>query len=318
MNAIKPKDIASYLAFVVIIAIVLVYLGSLGLRVSPPDHRTNLSMSVPEINGLVPDSNVLLRGVPVGKVTRTSTGVSAASIDFWVDGEFKIPVDTRVELQNLSALGESYIELVPLSDDGPVLKDNQHISTDSVVAPASVSELATTATRILNQLEPGALQRIIAEADAAFPDPVRVLPNLSRTSALFNNMLNDLNGAGRVLLGNFGTLIRNSEWINPDLTAFTPNLSATTVYFQDFFKHLPIIFTGDYSPGNFNQLKALVDRVQGLLDANGGDLKVLGEAFQPKLNTIAATLMNFDTGQILDNFLNQVPADGMITLRVRP
>ena len=294
MNAIKPKDIASYLAFVVIIAIVLVYLGSLGLRVSPPEHRTNLSMSVPEINGLVPDSNVLLRGVPVGKVTRTSTGVSAASIDFWVDGEFKIPVDTRVELQNLSALGESYIELVPLSDDGPVLKDNQHISTDSVVAPASVSELATTATRILNQLEPGALQRIITEADAAFPDPVRVL------------------------LGNFGTLIRNSEWINPDLTAFTPNLSATTVYFQDFFKHLPIIFTGDYSPGNFKQLKALVDRVQGLLDANGGDLKVLGEAFQPKLNTIAATLMNFDTGQILDNFLNQVPADGMITLRVRP
>jgi len=28
--------------------------------------------------------------------------------------------------------------------------------------------------------------------------------------------------------------------------------------------------------------------------------------------------MNFDTGQILDHFLQQAPADGIITLRVRP
>lgn len=317
MNAIKLKDLISYLAFAIIVAIVLFHFGSLGLRVGAPSNRTNLSMNVPEINGLVPDSNVLFRGVPVGKVTKTSTDLNAATIDFWVEGQYKIPVDTQVELQNLSALGESYIELVPRSDGGPLLKDSQRINTESVVAPASVTELAATATRILDQLEPGALQRIITEADAAFPDPVRVLPNLSRTTTLLNNMLNGLNGEGRVLLSNFGTLIRNSEWINPDLTAFTPNVTLIGVYWQDFFKHLPILFSRD-SPDNFRQLKYLLDRVQGLLDTNGGDLKVLGEAFQPKLNTIAATLMNFDSGQILDNFLNQVPADGMITLRVRP
>ncbi len=317
MNAIKIKDVVSYLVFAIITAIVLFYLGTLGLRVSPPSNRTNLSMNVPEINGLVPDSNVLFRGVPVGKVTKTSTGIDAASIDFWIGGEYEVPVDTQVELQNLSALGESYLELMPRSDGGPLLKDNQRISTESVVAPASVSELATTATRILNQLEPGALQRIITEADAAFPDPVRVLPNLSRVTTLFNNMLNGLNGEGRVLLSNFGTLIRNSEWINPDLTAVTPNVTMIGLYWQDFFKHLPVLFARD-SPDNFRQLKYLLDRVQTLLDNSGGDLKVLGEAFQPKLNTIAATLMNFDSGQILDHFLNQVPADGMITLRVRP
>ncbi|MBB3604777.1 virulence factor Mce-like protein [Mycolicibacterium sp. BK556] len=317
MNAIKIKDVISYLVFAVIVAIALWYFGSLGLRVSPPSHRTNLSMNVPEINGLVPDSNVLFRGVPVGKVVKTSTSIDSASIDFWVGGQYEVPVDTKVELQNLSALGESYIELVPRSEGGPFLKDNQRISTESVMAPASVSELATTATRILNQMEPGALQRIIAEGDAALPDPVRVLPNLSRTTTLFNNMLNSLNGEGRTLLSNFGTLIRNSEWINPDLTAFTPNLTLLGLYWQDFFKHLPILFSRD-NPDGVRQLKYLLDRVQGLLDNNGGDLKVLGEAFQPKLNTIAATLMNFDSGQILDNFLDQVPADGMITLRVRP
>lgn len=317
MSAVRPKDAVSYMAFAVITASVLFYFGTLGLRVSPPSDRITLSMSVPDVNGLVPDSNVLLRGVPVGKVTNTGTGLDTASIDFWVGGGYDIPVDTEVQLQNLSALGESYIELVPRSSGGPLLKDGQHIATEEVRAPASISEFATTATRILNQLEPGALQRIIDEANAAFPDPVAALPNLSRASTLFNNMLNGLNGEGRALLDNFGTLIRNSEWINPDLTAFTPSVQTAGMYWQDWFKHIPILVSRD-NPDGVIAFNNLVARFQGLLDISGGDLKVLGEAFQPKLNTIAATLMNFDSGQILDHFLNQVPADGMITLRVRP
>jgi virulence factor Mce-like protein len=317
MIAVTKKDVISYLVFAIIIAIVLFYFGSLGLRLKPPSHRTNVSMDVPDVNGLVVDSNVLLRGVPVGKVTNTKASVNAASIDFYVDGQYQIPVDTEVQLQNLSALGESYIELVPRSEGGPLLKDHERISTKSVVQPSSISELATSVVRVLHQLDPGALARIIGESDAALPDPVAVLPNLSRASTLLNNMLDGLNGQGRELLSNFGTLIRNSEWVNPDFTALTPIVERFGVVFQDYYKHLPIVLSRD-EPEGVSNLNNLVARVQGLLDTSGGDLKVLGEAFQPKLNTIAATLMNFDSGQILDHFLQQVPADGMITLRVTP
>jgi phospholipid/cholesterol/gamma-HCH transport system substrate-binding protein len=317
MNAVKMRDVISYLVFALIIAIVLAYFASFGLRVQPPSDRTNLSMNVPDVNGIVVDSNVLLRGVPVGKVTNTTTSLHAASIDFYVDGQYKIPVDTEVQLQNLSALGESYIELLPRSDGGPMLKDNQRISTESVVQPPSISELATSVVRVLHQLDPDALKRIIGEADAALPDPVAVLPNLARASTMLNNMLNGLNGQGRELLSNFQTLIRNSEWVNPDFTAITPTTKEIGLHWQDFYKGLPILFSRD-EPENLLNLLNLVARIQTLLDNSGGDLKVLGEAFQPKLNTIAATLMNFDSGQILDHFLQQVPADGMITLRVTP
>lgn len=317
MIAISKKDVASYLAFVVIIAVVLYYFWSLGLRVKPPPNRTNVSMDVPDINGLVVDSNVLLRGVPVGKVTSTKTSLNAASIAFYVESRYQIPVDTEVQLQNLSALGESYIELVPRSAGGPMLKDKQHISTASVVQPPSISELATSVVRVLHQMDPDALARIIAESDAALPDPVAVLPNLSHASTALNNMLNGLNGEGRALLSNFGTLIHNSEWVNADLTTFTPIAEKAGRYWQDFYKHLPILLSHN-EPESIAELNNLVARIQRLLDGNGGDLKVLGEALQPKLNTIAATLMNFDSGQILDHFLQQVPTDGMITLRVKP
>lgn len=317
MNAVKLRDVMSYLAFGVIVAIVLAYFWSLGLRVGPPDDRINLTMDVPETNGIVVGSNVLLRGVPVGKVTETRTAIDAATVGFFVEDQYRIPVDTEIRLENLSALGESYIELRPRTDGGQMLTNDQHIPTESVIQPPSISELASSVVRVLNQLDAGAIGRIISEADAALPDPNVVLPNLTRASALFNNMVNDHQGKGRVLLGNFQTLLRNAEWVNPDLLAIVPEARRLGVFFQDFFKQLPMLFSRDMPQGMRN-LNNLVARIQALLDTNGGDLKVLGEALQPKLNDIGAVLMNFDSAQILDNFLQQVPAEGMITLRVRP
>ena len=101
------------------------------------------------------------------------------------------------------------------------------------------------------------------------------------------------------------------------MTAITPDLVDIGINGQDYFKHLPVMFSRD-EPENVSNVNNLIARVQGLLDTSGSDLKLLGKALQPKLNTIAATLMNFDTGQILDHFLQQVPAEGIITLRVRP
>jgi hypothetical protein len=316
-HALRLRDVVSFLAFGVIIAFVLGYFATLGLRVNPPYDRTNVSMNVPDINGLVVGSNVLLRGVPVGKVTGTSASIQAATVEFYVEGQYRIPVDTEVRLENLSALGESYVGLVPHSDGGQVLHNGQRISTERVVQPPSISELATSITRVLDQMDPGALKRVISEADTALPDPTIVLPNVSRASVLLRNTVHEMDGHGRLLLGNFQTLLANAEWVNPILTGLTPQVREIGKGVQDYFKHIPIIMHRG-EPGNVSNLNKLVARVQNLLDDRGGDLKVLGEAFQPKLNAIAASLMNFDTGQLLDNFLQAVPADGTITLRVTP
>jgi ABC-type transporter Mla subunit MlaD len=316
-NALRLRDVISFLAFGVIVVFVLGYFATLGLRVAPPDDRTNLSMDVPDINGLVVGSNVLLRGVPIGKVTGTGTSLQAATVDFYVAGNQKIPVDTEVRLENLSAVGESYILLMPRREGGPILQNGQRFSAEEVVQPPSVSELATSVTRLLSQMEPGALKRVIGEADAALPEPNTVLPNLSRTSVLLNNTVDEMNGRGRVLLGNFETLLKNAEWVSPILVSLTPRLREFSKGYQDFMKHVPILdHRGE--PHNVSNLNKFVARIQALLDDRGGDLKVLGEAFQPKLNMIAATLMNFDTGQLLDNILKTVPPDGTITLRVTP
>ena len=313
----KVRDVVSFLAFAAIVVFVLGYFQSLGLRVSPPSERTNLSMEVPDINGLVPGSNVLLRGVPVGKVSNTGATVQAATVDFWIDGQYGIPLDSEVRIDNLSALGESYIGLVPRTEDGPMLRDGQRIATEAITQPPSISELANSVVRVLNQLDSGALHRIITELDTALPDPTAVLPNLSRASMLLRNTAADMQGRGRVLLDNVQAVIQNAEWVGPVLNGLTPSLVQTFIWSQDLFKGIPIqLHRGE--PENIFNLNKLFARLQGFLDTSGGDIKVLGEALQPKLNTIAAALMNFDTGRILDNMLAAVPPDGTITLRVVP
>ena len=61
--------------------------------------------------------------------------------------QFHVPVDSDVRLENLSALGESYLELVPRNEGGPMLRDGERIATESVIQPASISELATSVVR---------------------------------------------------------------------------------------------------------------------------------------------------------------------------
>jgi hypothetical protein len=272
-------------------------------------------MQVPDISGILMDSNVLLRGVPVGKVTGVRTSVDDATIDFYVDGRYQVPADTEVRLENLSALGEPYIGLIPRVDDGPMLRDGQRIATEKIVAPPSISELAVAISRVLNQADPAALRRVVTEFDSGLPDPNTVLPNLSRTAMLVRNATADLNGSGRALLDNFQALLQNADWVGPLLADITPGFRTVGLSAGVLFSGLQI----DRPLGGvaiYDQVNRLIDRIQKLLDDSGGDIKVLGEALLPHLQGIAGSLMTFDTGQILSNVLESVPADGTITLNV--
>ncbi|BCO98601.1 MlaD family protein [Mycobacterium intracellulare] len=311
----RVRAILSFIAFALMIAFAVSYIGSLGVRVRAPSDRTNLSMTVGDINGLVVDSNILLRGVPVGKVSRIASSLDGATIDFYVDGHLRVPADCDVRLENLSALGETYIGLFPRRRDGPMLHDGQHIATESVIQPPSITELAVSVTRILNQLDPEAVERIIHEGDAALPDPNLVLPNLSHASELLRNTAADMHGHGRVLLSNFQTLLRNAGWVGPTLAGLIPGIRDSADNSKKILQGFSVGAL-EIGPDGMRKFGHLLSRVQKLLDQNGGDLKVLGEALRPRVKAIAGALLNFDPSQILSNILDTVPEDGAITLHV--
>jgi phospholipid/cholesterol/gamma-HCH transport system substrate-binding protein len=312
---VRTRALLSFLVFGAICVVAIGYIASLGIRLKPPADRVSLSMTVPDINGLVVDSRVLLRGVPVGKVTRIQATVENATVDFYVSGCYKVPADTIVRVDNLSALGETYIGLFPRTSDGPLLRDGQRISTEVVEQPPSISELATSVVRVLNQLEPDKLKRIVGEADSALPDPQRVLPNLRRASVILRNTAADMNGRGEVLLDNMQTLLQNADWLGPTLADLTPHVRTIGPELHSVFDGAMDLVRAN-NPRNLELLQTFLNRIQKFLDDRAPDLKVITEALLPKMQGISGSLLNFDTGRMLSSMLAAVPEDGAITLRV--
>jgi phospholipid/cholesterol/gamma-HCH transport system substrate-binding protein len=313
---VKISNALSFIAFGLIVAYAVYYIADLGVRVGPPDDRVNVAMQVPDINGLVVDSNVLLRGVPVGKVTGIDTTIQNATVRFYIDKQFPVPVDSDVRLENLSALGESYIGLVPRTSSGPTFHDGQQVATANVTQPSSISELATSVVRVLNQMDPGQLNRVVDEVDHGLPPPNEVLPNLSRASNMLRDTANSMQGRGSTMMANFQTLLQNAGFVGPILSEISPGLLATGTPLNKLFWAAYHVVTDTGAPESIKNFGRLLARVQNFLDTRAPDLKVYAEAFMPQIQNISGALMNFDTGQILSNMLDSVPEDGTITLHV--
>ena len=314
----RPKTgiaIGSFTVFFVMIVAFIVYMASVGIRISPPAYRTALSMDVPDINNLVVGSNVLLRGVPVGKVTGIDASTTAATIHFYFDGRYQVPEDSDIRLDNLSALGESYIELEPRSSNAPMLRDGQRLAPKSVKQPPSISELGVSVVRVLNQLDPKQFSRVVGELDAGLPDPGPVLPNLAHASLLLRNTAADFKGQGRELLDNFQVLLKNAGFVGPALAAgaapikeMGPGITATwNAFVEDIFF---------VDPGMVYGVSGLIGRLQKFLDERGIDLKILGEATSANLLLIANAIRNLDSSEVLANLQATVPKDGRIDLHV--
>lgn len=311
----RIRNVLSFAMLGAIIVFAVSVIASFGVRTGLPANRTNLSMAVPDIKGLVVGSNVLLRGVAVGKVTNIKSAVSDATIDFYVEGDQHIPVDSEVRLENLSALGEAFIGLMPRTSGGPTLKDGQRIATESIKVPPSISQLATGVVRVLNQLDPEELKRILGEADAALPAPAQVLPNLSRTSMLLRTQATGMQGRGQAVVDNFQTLLQNAGWVGPKLAESAEPLWYAGLGAAGTYQGMMHTIHWN-NPRDMQLFGNFLDRVQNFLDARGPDLGVITGALMPHFEGIGGALMNFDSAQILSNVLQHIPEDGAIELHV--
>lgn len=306
---------ASIAGLAAIVVFALGYIGALGVSVAPPKQRANVSMALRNINGLVVGSKVLLRGVPVGKVTGIDNDPAAATVHFYIDAAHRVPVDSQVRVDNLSALGETYIGLFPRTSTGPVLADGDRIATEAVVALPTISDLAVSIGRLLQQADPQQLKRIVAEADTALGDPEEVLPNLVRAATLLHSEVKGLHGQGRELLTNVQTLLRNAGFVGPALANLAPQLDQLGPNVQGILAGaMNLVLAG--SPEALERFQAYLTRIQNFLDTRSPDIKMLAQTLLPNVRLIGSALGNFDTGRVLDNMLRGIPEDGAIDLRL--
>lgn len=129
--------------------------------------RYTVTMQLPESGGLYGTGNVTYRGFEVGRVESvrlTDTGVEAVlSLKSGID----IPSDLKAEVHSHTAIGESYVELLPRNATSPPLKDGDVIALANTSVPPDINGLLSAANSAIAAIPRDNLQTVVDESYTA-------------------------------------------------------------------------------------------------------------------------------------------------------
>lgn len=160
------------LIMTLVVASVYLFLGA--LQVNPLASSYHVTVELPESAGLLPNQNVTMRGVPIGRVERLDITPAGVNAVVTVDSTVAVPMSSEVRVSGLSPAGEQYIDFVAENDDGPYLGDGSVVAQSDTTVPVSLAKLLANADGALAQVEPAKLELIKRELSMSEAGPQKL------------------------------------------------------------------------------------------------------------------------------------------------
>ncbi|MFB1295828.1 MlaD family protein [Mycobacterium sp. pW049] len=160
------------LVMTLVVASVYLFLGA--LQVNPLASSCRVTVELPESAGLLPNQNVTMRGVPVGRVERLDITPSGVNAVVSVDSTVAVPASSAVRVSGLSPAGEQYIDFVAENGDGPYLGDGSVVAQSDTTVPVSLADLLANADGALAQVDPAKLELIKYELSMSDAGPQKL------------------------------------------------------------------------------------------------------------------------------------------------
>jgi phospholipid/cholesterol/gamma-HCH transport system substrate-binding protein len=235
-----------------------------------------VTMELPKSGGLYESCNVTYRGTEVGRVESvrlTDTGVEAVlSLSSGID----IPSDLNAEVHSQSAIGESYVLLLPRNGASPPLKNGDVIALADTSVPPDINALLSAANTGLQAIPRDNLKTVIDESYTAVGG---LGPELSRVIQGASTLAID----ARKNLDPLTTLIDQAQ---PVLDSQTNTSDAI----QAWASHVATVTA---------ELQTHDEAVAGVIDKGGpaaAEVRRLVERLQPTLPILLANLVS--VGQV--------------------
>jgi phospholipid/cholesterol/gamma-HCH transport system substrate-binding protein len=105
-------------------------------------------------NGLFRGDDVMMLGVPVGKIDSIEPEPSRAKVTFWVDDKYKIPADVKAVILLPQLITARAVELTPVYTSGPALKSGAVIPQDRTAVPVEWDDLRVQLQKLADALQP--------------------------------------------------------------------------------------------------------------------------------------------------------------------
>ena len=138
-----------------------------------------------DVSGLSEGAAVAIAGVEVGRVGALTVDFDAARVPLSIQEDAQVRQDVVVVLRARSVLGEKYIELVPQSQDAPLLADGAVLTETR--GQYEIDQFVTGLEPLITSLDPDALEVVMTPLLTALEEdperPARMLENLDATLA---------------------------------------------------------------------------------------------------------------------------------------
>jgi virulence factor Mce-like protein len=216
-------------------SVALVGYGLVDLLGNPFTSPMQISTVMPTAAGLHPGFSVALNGVDVGSVSAVDLVRGGARVVMTIDKGVSIPssVEARVNLAN--ALGEQQVDLVPRATlHDPPLRNGATVPLAPDGAPTEVSQVVSTATKLLQAIPPGALNSLLSELSTALAGQAGNLQTITDSSKVFAQELLAYQSQFKALLANAPPVL---DTVAADGPALQQALANTAVIAHVFAQH---------------------------------------------------------------------------------
>lgn len=179
------------------------------LDMGPTKQITRLTLLLDSSGGLMPTSDVTMRGIKVGRVTGIQTTNRGLAVSMDVDSKYQVPADSAISVENLSAAGEQYIDFRPKLIAPPYFTDGAVIPADRVAPIVTASDLLSRVNVLFTALNLDQINGIINDMAAAFNGNDDAIDSLAVTAGLTAKVIRDDRELLATLFSNVSTFTTN-------------------------------------------------------------------------------------------------------------
>ena len=234
-----------------------------------------VTVDLPAAAGLYQNANVTYRGTEVGRVDDVHLTDSGVAVAMSLKSGIDIPADLKAEVHSQTAVGEQFVDLIPQSADGPVLRDGDVIPVDRAVVPPNLNALLSAANTGLLAIPHDNLQTVINEA---YTGVGGLGPEISRlvkgTTTLTADARENLDALTNVV-DNSKPILDSQIDTSDSIQAWAANLAQISGELRD--QNPAVRGLLQNGPGATDEVRALLDRVQPTLPVLLANLVSIGQ-----------------------------------------
>ena len=226
--------------------------------------------------GIFDGAVVSYRGVTIGRVGDLEVTPDGVDVRLDIDNKWdKIPRDAVASTMNRSALGEQYVDLQPVVNEGPFLVDESEIPRQNTRIPIPAMQLLSDISNTVENVDKDALQTVVTELGLAFDDTGKDLRQIIDTANSFIETADENFETTTALIRDSNTVLHGQLDSASAIRTFSKNLALFSTSLagsdQDIRK---LIDSGSVTA---NELRSFIDDNKVDLATLLNDLRTVGE-----------------------------------------